>query len=61
MKSDKPGIVVYSVDGYEGVTEETIGSVDFKKNHMISRVLSQKSLLQPQILHISLLQVRTGH
>ena len=62
VKSDKPGIVVYSVDGYEGVTEETIGSVDFKKKSYDKQSLkSEKLITASDPLHISLLQVRTGH
>ena len=44
-KSDKPGIVVYSVDGYEGVTEETIGSVDFKKKSYDKQSLKSEKLI----------------
>ena len=44
-KSDKPGIVVYSVDGYEGVTEETIGSVDFKKKSYNKSNLKAESIM----------------
>ena len=45
IKSDKPGIVVYSVDGYEGVTEETIGSVDFKKKSYDKQSLKSEKLI----------------
>lgn len=45
VKAEKPGIVVYSVDGYEGVTEETIGNVDFKKESYDKQNLKTEKLI----------------
>ncbi|MDD6333209.1 MAG: HlyD family efflux transporter periplasmic adaptor subunit [Clostridia bacterium] len=45
VKAEKPGIVVYSVDGYEGVTEETIGNVDFKKEAYDKQNLKTEKLI----------------
>lgn len=45
VKAEKPGIVVYSVDGYEGVTEETIGNVDFKKKSYDKQNLKTEKLI----------------
>lgn len=45
VKAEKPGIVVYSVDGYEGITEETIGNVDFKKTAYDKQNLKSEKLI----------------
>ena len=45
VKSDKPGIVVYSIDGYEGITEDTIGNVDFKKTAYDKQNLKAEKLI----------------
>ncbi len=45
IKAEKPGIVVYSVDGYEGITEETIGNVDFKKTSYDKQNLKSEKLI----------------
>lgn len=45
VKAEKPGIVVYSVDGYEDVTPDTISRVDFKKTSYEKQNLKSEKLI----------------
>lgn len=45
VKAEKPGIVVYSVDGYEDVTPDKISRVDFKKASYEKQNLKSEKLI----------------